>query len=424
VTTKERIEAISGAAVVWAFLPEDGSPARRLHRIFQREAWRDRDLRAHAVLCLGFLLWAPVMLGMAAYFGVKLGGRVARSNGKGRLHQLAEQLSLAFTRSIPPYWYYLFDFYEDEKRRHALEYLYRFETKNGIYSFLRKYLSSAETTQALWNKAAFATRCREHGVAAIEALATARQGQIERLDGGDPSQLPRCDLFLKPLGGAGGRGAEHWSLREDGAWLSHEGKLLGESALIEHLKGLSRETRYVVRRHATNHPDLRELSPDALSTVRVLTCLDEQGAPEILYAVLRMAARSGGVVDNFHAGGIAARVALESGELSPATDMGLNRDTRWWNSHPETGAAIAGRKLPMWGQVLELSRRAHASFADQVVIGWDIAILPDGPALVEGNKSPDLDIIQRTHQAPIGNSRLGELLLFHVERARKARDGS
>ena len=423
-TKKEAIEAVSGAAVVWAVLPEDPSTAGRVHRAFQHEAWRDRGPRERAVLCGGFLLFAPVMLGMATYFVVKLGRRVRRDTGKGHARQLVEQLRLALTRAIPPYWYYLFEFYEDEKRARAMEYLYRAETKNGIYGFLRKHLSCEETTLALSNKAVFSTRCREHGAAAVEALATVKAGRLERLDGGDGGALPRCDLFFKPLSGSGGRGAERWSLREEGAWENHTGQVLAEAQLWDHLMEISREVKYVVRRSVTNHPDLADLSPGALSTVRVLTCLDENGAPEILYAVLRMASRTGGVVDNFHAGGIAARVDVHSGELSHATDMGLSHDSRWWDAHPETGARIGGRKLPMWDGVRDVARKVHLAFPDQVVIGWDVAILADGPALVEGNKSPDLDIIQRTHEGPIGNSRLAELLLFHIARAREARDGS
>src|SRR5262249_8226266 len=87
------------------------------------------------------------------------------------------------------------------------------------------------------------------------------------------------------------------------------------------------------------------------------------------------------------------------------------------DTHPVTGAQITGRKLPLWDEVLDLARRAHEAFGDQVAIGWDIAILDDGPSLVEGNKSPDLDIIQRCYRAPVGNSRFGQLLAFHVSRA-------
>ena len=71
----------------------------------------------------------------------------------------------------------------------------------------------------------------------------------------------------------------------------------------------------------------------------------------------------------------------------------------------------------MWDQVLDVARRAHAAFADQIVVGWDVAVLEDGPALIEGNKGPDLDIVQRTSGTPVGSSRLGILIAYHLRRA-------
>jgi hypothetical protein len=120
------------------------------------------------------------------------------------------------------------------------------------------------------------------------------------------------------------------------------------------------------------------------------------------------------VVDNFHAGGIAAKVDLHSGMLGPATDLGVHAAIGWCERHPDTGAQIHGRILPLWPQVLEVVQRAHAAFSDRVVIGWDVAVTPEGPQLIEGNGSPDLDIIQRTHREPVGNARLGQLLAFHL----------
>jgi hypothetical protein len=121
-----------------------------------------------------------------------------------------------------------------------------------------------------------------------------------------------------------------------------------------------------------------------------------------------------------------AKVDLRSGVVGPATDgaLALGPGRGWCDTHPDTGGQIAGRVLPYWRETLELARRAHTlAFADHVVIGWDIAILDDGPCLIEGNKGPDLDLVQKSHREPIGNARLGELLAFHLRRTIAARRG-
>ena len=410
------VKALSGAAVLWTFLGDDGSTAAAIHRAFQRSAWEEVGPGERFTLLLGFLLWLPMTPVLSMLYTRRCGSRVRRDTGKGLLRQVREQLALAGRRAIPPPWYYMFELYEEERRPRSLEYLYRFETKAALYDILREHLTDPGTSTALSDKAAFAERCRRHDLPSVPALARAREGRITRLDGGTTG-LPHCDLFFKPLRGAGGRGASSWSWNGDGSYRGGDGMVLDEAALTAWLEELSQGEEYVVRARVSNHPDLADLAGTALSTVRVLTCLDENGRPQVTHAMLRMASSADVVVDNFHAGGIAAAVALDSGILGPASDMGLRDESRWWDVHPVSGAPIRGRVVPHWDQVPELARRAHAAFPDQIAIGWDIGICEQGPLLVEGNKSPDLDIIQRIGREPVGNSRFGELLLFHVGRA-------
>lgn len=119
-----------------------------------------------------------------------------------------------------------------------------------------------------------------------------------------------------------------------------------------------------------------------------MTCRNEHGEVEVTNAVFRMARGRNTVVDNFHAGGIAAAVDVDTGQLGRATDMGVDAATGWCDVHPQTGGVISGRTLPLWRETIQLVEQAHAMFSDRVLIGWDVAILEDGPHLVEGNGAP------------------------------------
>ena len=75
----------------------------------------------------------------------------------------------------------------------------------------------------------------------------------------------------------------------------------------------------------------------------------------------------------------------------------------------------------MWRETVELAVQAHRVFSDYALVGWDVAILEDGPCVIEGNRGPDVDIHQRTSLGPIGNGRFGELLAFNLERKARRR---
>jgi hypothetical protein len=127
-----------------------------------------------------------------------------------------------------------------------------------------------------------------------------------------------------------------------------------------------------------------------------------------------MATGSNHRVDNFHAGGIAAAIDIDSGVLGSASNLGMDAHLGWLDQHPDTNAPIRGRLVPQWAEACDLARRAHRAFDDRVVIGWDIGLTADGPVVVEGNSRPDVDILQRMARGGLAEGRLGQLLLHHV----------
>jgi hypothetical protein len=199
-----------------------------------------------------------------------------------------------------------------------------------------------------------------------------------------------------------------------------DAQALDAGQLRRYIEDLPPQLEYMVQPCLRSHRALADLSFGTLTTVRVVTCVGLDGRAEVTHASYRMPMVNNAVVDNFHAGGIAAPIEIATGCLGRATDMGLRSDSTWHARHPLNGAQIDGRILPLWQEVGELACRAHLAFGDRPIVGWDIAILDDGPCLIEGNGRPDVDLIQRPYCQPLGNSRFGQILAEHIAHKRAA----
>lgn len=414
----------SGAVIAWARRRDEHTTAGFIHKCFSREFWRESNVRTRTVLLFAFALRPVMILLLATYCCGRNGPQIKRKKGKGLLRQFLEQAGLARANCILPPWYYILELYDDAKRHRATEYLNRFETKYFAYRFVRKYRAMPadllDTTHFLSNKALFAERCEAHKLPVIPVLLVAAENRLSQSFGGEgTTTLPPRDLFFKPLTGAGGKGAERWDYKDPGHYRNNHGIRRSKVELLNHLRVLSERKCYIVRPRCVNRDEVSDLSNGALSTVRVMTCRNECDECEVTTAVFRMAQGKTAIVDNFHTGGIVAPVDIHTGVLGYGIDGGkLGGGAHRFTSHPDTGGRIVGRKLPCWQEVLDLARSAHAkAFADQIAIGWDIALTNEGPRLVEGNKGPCVDLLQRPHGEPLGASRLGELLAFNLKRA-------
>jgi hypothetical protein len=151
--------------------------------------------------------------------------------------------------------------------------------------------------------------------------------------------------------------------------------------------------------------------------IRVVTCLDEMGKPVITHAVLsNLCKLETNWTTDIEFG---AAIDLETGVLDRMTGDKADLWLEWYEDHPVTHARVLGRPVPCWDEVRSISLAAHAACNDRLLVGWDIAIGPNGALLLEGNSYPDVDFLQRAHQCAIGDSRLGPLLysrLVDIER--------
>ncbi|MFE9457524.1 sugar-transfer associated ATP-grasp domain-containing protein [Streptomyces californicus] len=148
---------------------------------------------------------------------------------------------------------------------------------------------------------------------------------------------------------------------------------------------------WLVEQHVPQHPDLDVLNPYALNTFRVITLLRE-GTAEVLYVMLKLGGAES-ATDNSAAGGMQIRVHPDGRLDRHGYDRYLNAHTR----HGVSSVPFADHRISRMTEVRELAERCARLFPQVPFIGWDIALTPGGPVVIEGNSSPSLAHIQRTH---------------------------
>ena len=182
--------------------------------------------------------------------------------------------------------------------------------------------------------------------------------------------------IVKPLENCGGHGVRIISTQEAGE---------GEVSLYEFCKS----QHLLIEELIIQHEKMHELYPKAINTIRYITL---NAKP--LGAVLRMGI-GGSNIDNASSGGMYAAIDLESCTVqTPAFQYEGQR----YQIHPDTNIIIPGFEIPMWKECEKFVKDACELISGIPLIGWDIAITPNGPTLVEVNEAPDLFLLQHPLQ--------------------------
>ena len=397
-----------------------------IHEAYARFIWRTMGVRHLVLLGALTIVWPILFVIMAIMFTRKIGPAVREQTGKSVLRQLWEQAVIATLYSIPPDKYYVFELFRDERRQYANDYVLRYELKGGFHNLMHRRAKAEMTLHGrrkkdLTDKLLFSQRCRSAGVDAPIVLVTLDRDEIGqdwqlRAQDHDGIGLPKRDIFIKPSTGKGGRGCEKWAFVDSG-YQGPSGEVLSEAELLAYLGTLAdKRGRYLIQECLQNHPALRDIST-GLTSLRVTSCRNEQGRFEVTNATLKFSFAAGKSVDNFHQGGGVSKVDVATGTVEPASDSWSNRPCVWHKVHPITGAQIDGRVLPAWPEVVRMVEQAHALYPDRVMLGFDVAITDRGPVIIEGNVQSGCDMIQRTHDKPVGRQRLGQLFAFHASTA-------
>ena len=267
----------------------------------------------------------------------------------------------------------------------------------------------------LKDKRRFYRRAVAAGLPTPAVLATVSGGRILEA----PSRLPDQDLFTKEAHALNVRGATYWVRRNEGTYVSSSGQNVAHGAFLEHLAAQSSAAPFVVQPRLLNHPAVAPWSMAGLCTVRVMTTRPPDGPPTLLRACLRMPTGHA-AADNSAAGGVASPIDLETGVLGPAVQKSAEVGPRSVGPSSDDRRGHHWSVLPFYSEVFALALEAHRVFGEFPSIGWDIGITRDGPMIVEGNQSWDINLGQQPHGSSLATTPFAEHFWAHASAARLA----
>lgn len=142
---------------------------------------------------------------------------------------------------------------------------------------------------------------------------------------------------------------------------------------------LLEKRQFLVEEFLLQHPEMSRLAPPSVNTLRVVSYFDGEKV-HLLAHVLKM---GNGItdMDNFGQGGMYT-VIDEHGHTHYAA---FDKVGHKFSIHPVTGVDITNFQVPMFEKVIEVVDSAARVFPQVPYVGWDIAITPTGPAIIEGN---------------------------------------
>ena len=152
---------------------------------------------------------------------------------------------------------------------------------------------------------------------------------------------------------------------------------------------LCENKQYLIEEQLIQHEKMNALSPSSVNTIRIVT-LVYNGEAHFMYALVRMSNGSS-CVDNICSGGMYVSIDGDGVIRKPAY---CDATGEYYAEHPFTKTRFDGFEIPLFNQAVELCKKAALVYPKTAYIGWDVAITPTRPVLVEGNTLPSYDMAQ------------------------------
>ena len=180
------------------------------------------------------------------------------------------------------------------------------------------------------------------------------------------------DFFVKPPDGQGGKMVE---------------KVINRGIDTRALYGkLISNRQFIVEQTIIQHGELNRINGGAVNNLRVLSLLNN-GTVHILGLCMRF---SNEVDEAITSNDIMCRPGPDGVLTGDAYDDYFNA----YKTHPRSGTEFKGFRIPFVAEALEMVKKAALEVPAVRYVGWDVAITPDGPLIIEGNFYPAVGLHQ------------------------------
>ena len=264
---------------------------------------------------------------------------------------------------VPPYYfynYYIPSIYNESKIKLAASKIQMSEY------FKSKHIPIPETVSVAIN-----------GIIYANGERIDYDGFIDRLKHSEARKF-----FMKPENGQGGKGILR--IEKNNGEIFINNKVVSRKSFDDIIK----RHDYLIQEGLIQRSDIMEIYPDSVNTLRVVT-QNFDGKPQISAVYLKMG-RNGTYVDNSSSGGLSTYIDMESGR---SADFAINHNmNKKLDRHPDTGFVFDGFIIRDWQKIKEAILDIAGKAVDFPDIGWDIAIVEGGIAVIELNLNWGIDL--------------------------------
>lgn len=196
------------------------------------------------------------------------------------------------------------------------------------------------------------------------------------------------EFAIKPARGAYGEGVIIINRINEG-FKDTDGNSYSASELHDYIQSRYPDG-FVVQQRIENHPAIVALTgSEALQTVRIISLIGREGSCRVIHGHFKPITKVGVFIDTYLdglTGNVEVPVDIEKGTLvagNQITSTGQGIITI--SKHPLTGNSFEGFKLPGWHEACSIVKEAAYKILPIRTIGWDVALTPSGPYIIEAN---------------------------------------